>query len=68
MAIYPEVLPEQAYAMLVRGDSIRVVDANEHELAVLFPNDDGGEFRMAYTKSGRRWKLDPPRDEWLVKR
>ena len=67
LAAYPEVLPESAYALLVRGDAIRVVDPGGRELAVHYAQGDGSEFHTVRSQNGRRWKLDPPRDLWLVK-
>ncbi len=67
LTAYPEVLPDEAYALLVRGDAIRVVDPGGRELAVHYAQGDGAEFHTMRSKNGRRWKLEPARDLWLVK-
>ena len=67
LTAYPEVLPEHAYALLVRGDAIRIVDPGGRELAVHYAQGDGAEFHTVISRNARRWKLEPQRDCWLVK-
>jgi hypothetical protein len=68
LSSFPEVLPDGAQALLVRGDSIRVVDAAGRELAALYANSDGTELQTVRSKNGRRWKLNKDRDIYLVKK
>jgi hypothetical protein len=68
LSAFPEVLPDGAQALLVRGDSIRVVDAAGRELAALFSNREGTELHTKLSKHGRRWKLNKDRDIYLVKK
>jgi hypothetical protein len=68
LAAFPEVLPEGAHALLVRGDAIRVVDAAGRELAVLYANGEGTELHTVLRVNGRRWKFAPGQDCWLVKK
>jgi hypothetical protein len=68
LSSFPEVLPEEAHALLVRGDAIRVVDAQGRELAVLYANGEGTELHTVRRVNGRRWRFAPGQDCWLVKR
>jgi hypothetical protein len=68
LAAFPEVLPEGAHALLVRGDAIRVVDAAGRELAVLYANGEGTELHTVLRVNGRRWKFAPGQDCWVVKK
>jgi chromosome segregation ATPase len=67
LSAHPEALPNGAHALLVRGDSIRVVDVIGRELAVIYANSDGTELSTVRSKNGRRWKLDGEKDIYLVK-
>jgi hypothetical protein len=68
LSAFPEALPEGAYALLVRGDTIRAVDADGRELAVLYTNSDGTELTTVRSKNGRRWKLDGDKDIYVIKK
>jgi hypothetical protein len=68
LSAFPEVLPNEAHALLVRGDAIRVVDAQGRELAVLYANGEGNELHTVRKVNGRRWKFAPGQDCWLVKK
>jgi hypothetical protein len=67
LAFYPEVLPAHAFALLVRGDSIRVVNSHGRELAVHVPGSEEGTFRTLPGHCSRRWRLSPGPDTFLVK-